>query len=147
MSAVIVVWVVLRILSHYASLVTNCIQFGLFRFNQHSIMVLKACQQHGAYQTGVEQLDISRLTWKQPSQSNESSGCSDHLHSAKRVNKGFLNLALYFITVYFLLHDGAEAIFFNYFNTCTVHLLLFLLQPTNAQLIPQKSISLQCLFM
>jgi transcription initiation factor TFIIH subunit 1 len=54
------------------------------RFNQHSIMVLKACQQHGAYHTGVEQLDISRLTFKQPSQSKESPAGSDHLHSAKK---------------------------------------------------------------
>jgi len=61
-------------------------------------MVLKACQQHGAYQTGVEQLDISRLTLKQPSQSNESSAGSDHLHSAKKVNKHFLNLAVYHTT-------------------------------------------------
>jgi len=58
-------------------------------------MVLKACQQHGAYQTGVEQLDISRLTFKQPSQSKESCAGSDHLHSAKKVNKHFLNLAVY----------------------------------------------------
>jgi hypothetical protein len=71
------------------------IQFGVFRFNQHSIMVLKACQQHGAYQSGVEQLDIPRLSFKQPSQSNESCAGSDHLHSAKKVHKHFLNLAVY----------------------------------------------------
>jgi hypothetical protein len=70
------------------------IQFGLFRFNQHSIMVLKACQQHGAYQSGVEQVDISRLTLKQASQSSESSAGSDHLHSAKKVNWRFLNLTV-----------------------------------------------------
>jgi len=58
-------------------------------------MVLKACQQHGAYQTGVEQLDISRLTLKQPSQSSESCAGSGHLHSAKKVNKHFLNLVVY----------------------------------------------------
>jgi len=58
-------------------------------------MVLKACQQHAAYQTGVEQQDISRLTFKQPSQSKESSAGSDHLHSAKKVKKHFLNLAVY----------------------------------------------------
>jgi transcription initiation factor TFIIH subunit 1 len=55
------------------------------RFNQHSIMVLKACKQHGAYQTGVEQPDISRLTFKQPSQSKESPAGSDRLHSAKKL--------------------------------------------------------------
>jgi len=62
------------------------IQFGLFRFNQHSIMVLKACQQHGAYQSGLEQLEIPRLSFKHPSQSSESCAGSDHLHSAKKVN-------------------------------------------------------------
>jgi hypothetical protein len=58
-------------------------------------MVLKACQQHGAYRTGVEQLEISRLALKQPSESNESCAGSDRLHTAKKVNKHFLNLALY----------------------------------------------------
>lgn len=49
-------------------------------------MVLKACQQHGAYQSGLEQLDISRLSLKQSSQSSESSAGSDHVHNAKKVN-------------------------------------------------------------
>jgi hypothetical protein len=86
-------------------------QFGLFRFNQHSIMVLKACQQRGACHTGSEQLDMSRLTVKQPSQPNESSpGCSDHLRSAKKVNKGFLILAVIFITLcLLLLHNRARS--------------------------------------
>lgn len=49
-------------------------------------MVLKACQQRGAYQSGLEQLDVSRLSLKRPNQSSESSAGSDHLHSAKKVN-------------------------------------------------------------
>jgi hypothetical protein len=67
------------------------IEFGLFRFNQHSIMVLKACQQNTACRSGLEQLDPSRLPVKQPSQSTDSSlDCSDHLRAAKKVNHHFL---------------------------------------------------------
>ncbi|XP_023714083.1 general transcription factor IIH subunit 1 isoform X3 [Cryptotermes secundus] len=56
------------------------------RFNQHSIMVLKACQQNTLCHSGSERLEQSGVPEKQASQSNESSpGCSDHLHTAKKL--------------------------------------------------------------
>jgi hypothetical protein len=59
-------------------------------------MVLKACQQNTLCHSGSERLDPSGLPEKQASQSNESSpDCSDHLRSAKKVNKYFYNLTTY----------------------------------------------------
>jgi hypothetical protein len=64
-------------------------------------MVLKACQQRTTCHTGSEQLDMSGLTMKQPSHSNESSpGCSDHVRSAKKVNSFLLIGYILYHTVF-----------------------------------------------
>ncbi|KDR19295.1 general transcription factor IIH subunit 1 isoform X2 [Zootermopsis nevadensis] len=56
------------------------------RFNQHSIMVLKACQQNTTCHSGSEPLDSSVLPMKQPSQSSERNpDCSDYLRTAKKL--------------------------------------------------------------
>jgi hypothetical protein len=59
-------------------------------------MVLKACQQNTLCHSGSERLVPSAVPEKQASQPNESSpGPSDHLHSAKKVNKYIHNLTTY----------------------------------------------------